>query len=213
MHNSYWADHSRSDWVHSRNLWPLRYGTECVREIERLGNEAGDRPASFAELILISRSDQEPLLPERAEELRVHLFSCRVGEASQQRPATSNNISPNELIEFSSISTLTHLVKPRGEDAAVPSCGTARLFKRGWCTAPTASFGNLSRLSWCHAQCRRTDMHHLPFGPRSNETQLCNAATDQRDTRAVWCALCKCAQKGESVRRVCQGICVVNDEG
>jgi hypothetical protein len=167
-----------------------------VREIERLGDKAGDRPPRFPELILIGRSDEEPLLPERAEELRIHLFSCGAGEASQQRPATSNNISPNELIEFSSISTLTHLVKPRCEDAAVPGCGTARLFKRGWRTAPTASLGNLSSLSWCHAQRRRTDMHHLPFGARCNETQLCNASTDQRDTRAVWCALCKCAQKG-----------------
>jgi hypothetical protein len=126
-----------------------------------------------------------------------------VGETSQEWPAAPNNIAPDELIESSSISTLTYLVKPRCKDAAVPGCGTARLFKRGWRTAPTASLGNLSSLSWCHAQRRRTDMHHLPFGARCNETQLCNAATDQRDTRAVWCALCKCAQKGESVRGVC----------
>jgi hypothetical protein len=174
-----------------------------VREIECLGNEAGDRPARFAKLILISGSDEEPLLPERAEELRVHLFSCWAGEASQQRPATSNNISPNELIEFSSISPLTHLFKPRRKDAPVPGGRAARLLKRSGCTTPTASLGNLSSLPWCHAQCRSSDMHHLSFGARGDETQLCNTATDQRDTRAVWCALCKCAQKGESVGRVC----------
>jgi hypothetical protein len=123
-----------------------------------------------------------------------------VSEASEEWPTTSNNISLNELIKFSSISTLAHLVKPRGENAAITGCGAACLFKRGWCTAPTASLGNLPRLSWCHAKCRRTDMHHLPFGARGDETQLCNAPTDQRDTRSVWCALCKCAQKGESVR-------------
>ena len=56
-----------------------------MREIERLRNEAGDRPARFTELILISRGDEEPLLPQCAEELGVRLLSCWMREASEER--------------------------------------------------------------------------------------------------------------------------------
>jgi hypothetical protein len=43
-------------------------------------------------------------------------------------------------------------------------------------------------------------MHHLSFGARGDETELCNAPTDQCDTRAIWCAFRKSTKKGKSVR-------------
>jgi hypothetical protein len=118
-----------------------------VREIERLRNEAGDRPALFAELILIGRGDEEPLLPQRAKQLGARLLSCWLGQSSQEWPSTADDIAPDELIKLGAVAALAHLIKPRCEDAAITSCCAARLFERRRRTTPTFSFGDLSRLS------------------------------------------------------------------
>jgi hypothetical protein len=118
-----------------------------VREIERLRDESGDRPARFAELILIGRGDEESLLPQRAEEFRVRLLSCWLGQSSQEWPTTADDIAPDELIKLGAVAALAHLIKPRCEDAAITSCCAPRLFERRRRTTPTFSLGNLSRLS------------------------------------------------------------------
>ena len=163
-----------------------------MREVERLCNEAGDRPARFAELILVSRGDEESLLPQRVEQLGVRLFSRWVGETSQKWPAAPNNIPPDELIKLGTVTALTHLIKPRCKDAAVPRRRAARLLKRRRRTTPTFSLGNLSCLPWRNAQCRRTDVHHLTLCARRNKAQLRNSSPNQCNTRAVWRALGKC---------------------
>jgi hypothetical protein len=55
-------------------------------------------------------------------------------------------------------------------------------------------------------------MHDLPFRSCSNKAQLCNASTDQRDTRAVRRAFCQCTQKGQAFNGFGKRICVVDDE-
>jgi len=55
-------------------------------------------------------------------------------------------------------------------------------------------------------------MHDLALCARRNEAQLRNASTDQRNTRAIWRALCKRTQKRKALRRFNKCICVVNDE-
>jgi hypothetical protein len=55
-------------------------------------------------------------------------------------------------------------------------------------------------------------MHNLSLCARCNETQLCNAATDQCDTRSVWRALYKRAQKREALRRSGECIRIIDNE-
>jgi hypothetical protein len=55
-------------------------------------------------------------------------------------------------------------------------------------------------------------MHDLPFRACCNQAQLRNAATDQRDTRAVWRALRQRAQKHQTINRFGKRVCVINDE-
>jgi hypothetical protein len=55
-------------------------------------------------------------------------------------------------------------------------------------------------------------MHDLALCARRNEAQLCNASTDERNTRAVWCTLRKRKQKHEPLRRLGKCVGIVNDE-
>lgn len=55
-------------------------------------------------------------------------------------------------------------------------------------------------------------MHDLALCARRNEAQLCNASTDERNTRAVWCTLRKRKQKREAIRRFNKRICIINNE-
>jgi hypothetical protein len=183
-----------------------------VREIERLRDESGDRPASFAELILISRGDQEPLLPERAEQLRAWLLSRWLGESSKEWLTAPNDIAPDERIKFGAVAALTHLVEPRSKDAAIPCCCAPRLLERRGRTTPPFRLGNLSRLPWRHTKGRCTDMHDLPFRACCNEAQLRNATTDQRDARAVWCTFRQRTQKHQAFNRFDKCVGIVNDE-
>jgi hypothetical protein len=135
---------------------------------------------------LISRGDQEPLLPERAEQRRAWLLSCWLSQPSQERLTAPDNIAPDELIEFGAVTALTHLIEPRCKDAAIPCRCAPRLFERRGRTTPPFRLGYLSRLPRCHTKGRCADMHDLPFSACGNEAQLRDAATDQRNTRAVW---------------------------
>jgi hypothetical protein len=55
-------------------------------------------------------------------------------------------------------------------------------------------------------------MHDLSLCTRSNEAQLRNASTDQRNTRAIWRALRKRTQKREAIRRFDKCVSIVDDE-
>jgi hypothetical protein len=146
------------------------------------------------------------------EQLSAWLLSCWLHKSSKERPTTADDIAPDELIEFSAIAALAHLVEPRCKDAAIPGCCPSRILERRWRTTPTLGFGDLARLSWRDAKRRGANVHDLTLCARGNEAQLCNAATDQRNTRAVWCTLRERTQERQTLGRFCKCICIVNDE-
>jgi hypothetical protein len=91
-----------------------------------------------------------------------------MSESGEEGAATANNIASDEFIKLSTIRTLVHLINPCSENAAVTCCGSSRLFKYRWRTAPPTSFGNLSGLSRCHSKRRGANMEHLSLCARGD---------------------------------------------
>jgi hypothetical protein len=92
-----------------------------------------------------------------------------VGEPSEEWPATANDVAPDELIKFGTVTTLAHLVQPGSKDATVSRRRTSSLFKRGRRPAPTTSLGDLARLPWSHAERCCADVHDLTLCTRRDE--------------------------------------------